>query len=616
MFNELFREQTDAALAGAAKFRKREPDPPPSTLQGMAGALWRGPAAAALETGRALTYAASITPSGAIFKGITTGKAPTSLDAWFGETDYGKGLGAAAKALEPDPQTTGTAAQLTFGLSKFGAKAVGYALTLGPAAPIGFGLDEGASETLRLVDQGVDVGTALAAGGVHGVVSGAAMALPAAGQTVRQTAGLAIGGGPVAFVGEQAAIRTILESQDYDQVAKQYDPFDITGLIASTVAPGVFGAFTHGVRARAKAKAQAAKMDESAGAKPADVPAKAEPPPQEAVDAARVRVLAEHESMRAPEPANPKAAVEYRARIAEAEQAMQEGRAPVRLTDPPRQTEPRTIDLPDGRTVPTRDTEGRPVAATPEEAAELYRWLGESVMRDEQGAPRVLYRTDDADGAPLIRESAETTPLADDVGAGRAIEATDEGTPAPAPKTAQRAATQADEPAQRMASPVFVRAEKVAGTPQAPLPAEQGTPAAMRAAGVDAAWVESPEGPALRVARSDQVRAAPRGDDVDAVDRQATATPMTADPDARPGQARPDPAAPRPVADADEAAYQAATDANARVALADMPDLQIELDDGTRISAAEALAEADEALARAKTDARAFDAAVQCLLRT
>ena len=40
------------------------------------------------------------------------------------------------------------------------------------------------------------------------------------------------------------------------------------------------------------------------------------------------------------------------------------------------------------------------------------------------------------------------------------------------------------------------------------------------------------------------------------------------------------------------------------------------MDDGTTMTAAEALAEADAVLAQAQTDSRAFDAAISCFLRT
>lgn len=46
------------------------------------------------------------------------------------------------------------------------------------------------------------------------------------------------------------------------------------------------------------------------------------------------------------------------------------------------------------------------------------------------------------------------------------------------------------------------------------------------------------------------------------------------------------------------------------------PDLVVELDDGTTMTAAEALAAADEAVAQAQTESRAFEAAVSCFLRT
>ena len=181
---DLYTRDNQKALEAQAELGRREIPKEVGIFDGVLSATGKGLGAAALETGRALTYAAGITPSGAIYKGLRDGEAP-SLDKWFDESEYGKKLGETVKGLQPDPQTTGKAASIMFEVARMGGKAVGHVMTAGPAAPLTFGLDEGATETFKLTDQGVDAGTAIAAGAVHGAASAVGMALPAAGKTLK-----------------------------------------------------------------------------------------------------------------------------------------------------------------------------------------------------------------------------------------------------------------------------------------------------------------------------------------------------------------------------------------------------------------------------------------------
>ena len=79
--------------------------------------------------------------------------------------------------------------------------------------------------------------------------------------------------------------------------------------------------------------------------------------------------------------------------------------------------------------------------------------------------------------------------------------------------------------------------------------------------------------------------------------------------DAGPARAQGGDATPADAIDGDVTGQAAAE------AVATVPDLQVTLDDGTTVSAAEALARADADIAQAQVDANAFQAAVACTLR-
>jgi hypothetical protein len=161
---------------------------------------------------------------------------------------------ARAKELMPDPQTTHASTQVMAALVEFGGAAVGYALTTGPAAPLLLGADMGMAEADKLKQQGVDLATRTKVGAVAGVVAGASVALPIAGRTIAQTAGLVAVGGPGGFIAQNAASKAILEANDYSKQASQYDPLDPVGLALSTIVPAGFGAVAmRGARTAPKA---------------------------------------------------------------------------------------------------------------------------------------------------------------------------------------------------------------------------------------------------------------------------------------------------------------------------------------------------------------------------
>ena len=154
---------------------------------------------------------------------------------------------------KPDPITASTASSLLFGASRVLTKVAGYSM-LGagmPAAAALTGVDEGTTTAQQLQDRGVAPGTAAKVGAVHGVVTAASVVLPVVGRTIAETVGLVAAGGPGSFMAEQALSRHILETAHYDEIAKEFDPSDRTGLAISTLIPAVVGSVAHAVRARA-----------------------------------------------------------------------------------------------------------------------------------------------------------------------------------------------------------------------------------------------------------------------------------------------------------------------------------------------------------------------------
>lgn len=191
-----------------------------------------------------------------------------------------------SEGYRSDPATASTAENIVFGLTKGLAKAGLDIAVAGPFGAAAFGLDEGLTTMDDLQRQGVDDVTAAKAGALTGVATGASVMLPVLGPTAGKTVGLALAGGPGAFVAQQAATREILKDADYGAIAEQFDPLDPVGLTLSTLIPAVFA----GVHIRGLVK--------STGA-PKVAP--------EAVDAAMVHNLTVQQDMRAgaPEPVLP-----------------------------------------------------------------------------------------------------------------------------------------------------------------------------------------------------------------------------------------------------------------------------------------------------------------------
>ena len=167
--------------------------------------------------------------------------------------------------LRPDPLTAGTAENLVFSLTKGLTKAIGAAVALGPVGgAAAFGASEGMTTAEDLANQGVDQATRTKVGAVTAGFNAAGVAIPVAGKTLAQTAGLVLAGGPASFMAQQAATREILRNADYKTIAEQYDPLDPVGLTVATLLPAGFAAYAKRGGFGAKPKPDVAPVAEAA----------------------------------------------------------------------------------------------------------------------------------------------------------------------------------------------------------------------------------------------------------------------------------------------------------------------------------------------------------------
>lgn len=292
-------------------------------------------------------------------------------------SEAGEDFRSVAREWMPDPLTAHWSEQTVFSLSRFATKAVGYTMTGGaiPGAAL-VAADEGMTTASDLKAQGVDEATRTKVGALTGVTSAAGVLLPVAGKTTLQTLGLVVAGGPLSFIAQQQATRTILDRAGYDNLAEQYDPFDPVGLAVSTLVPAGFGAWaSRGAARRAKIKVSDGPAEVApAMASTAREPAAAvnEPvapqPSREQVDAARVHLLTEQiESARLTPPDDLAAAAAHTEAVGRAMDQMARGER---------------VEVADVAPVPR---------VPPVETPEFKAWFGDSKIVDAEGRPVVMY---------------------------------------------------------------------------------------------------------------------------------------------------------------------------------------------------------------------------------
>ena len=148
----------------------------------------------------------------------------------------------AKQEYELDPQTSGTAAQIVYGLGEMIPKAVLYGSVAGPAGgALLFSADVGVNRTQNLLDEGVDEQTAINAGMLTFAANAIGLKLPAAFATGSRLTSAAIGAGANVGlnVAEVQGVHWILENQNYNELAKNYE----LNFADNAVAAGLGAAF-------------------------------------------------------------------------------------------------------------------------------------------------------------------------------------------------------------------------------------------------------------------------------------------------------------------------------------------------------------------------------------
>lgn len=281
MYDDLYPEAAQTALDAKAS---RPPEPkqtPRFSLWGTTAAVPKGVAAGAAQaagsTADVLGAFGSVLgtegSAGGMFSLPTPEEEKQQREATeklrANGPDYmsegGRSFRNVAKDYTPDPLTTHASERMVFDFARVASKAITAAATMGgiPGAVVA-GAEEGFTVSDQLAQEGVDLGTRSAVGAVTAATNALSFGLPVAGKTAVQTGVLALTGGPLSFMAQNAATRKILQDADYSKLADQYDPFDPMGLGLSFVVPWAVGALAmRGARQKG-----AAPLEDSASPAP------------------------------------------------------------------------------------------------------------------------------------------------------------------------------------------------------------------------------------------------------------------------------------------------------------------------------------------------------------
>lgn len=228
------------------------------------------------------------------------------------DSEVGDALRGRVKDFRPDPNTAGLAEHILYEVPRFVVKAAGYMMAMTPLpGATALGADEALTTSADLRGLGVDKQAAFEVGALAGAVGGVTAVLPLTG-TILQRVGLAVVGGPGAFMAQMAGTRAVLDDASYGELAQQYDPLDPTGLAISALVPLPF--LAHGIIGL---RARAGRV------------------PQTQIDAAMVHNLTLQQDVRPPD-VDPATVVEPRqpempAPLAEPDEAAQHASAQMRL---------------------------------------------------------------------------------------------------------------------------------------------------------------------------------------------------------------------------------------------------------------------------------------------
>lgn len=149
----------------------------------------------------------------------------TKLDDWL-LNEQAKARRAMVK-LMPPPEI-GTFGQLMFGGAQIIPQAVAGGLSGGPAGAATLpGVLQGYQSMLAMQDKGVDPLTAAGVGGITGLMTAGAVAIPATiGGRLLPTLGVGVGANVAQGIVTRGSTSALLDARGYKDMAKQYEAFD------------------------------------------------------------------------------------------------------------------------------------------------------------------------------------------------------------------------------------------------------------------------------------------------------------------------------------------------------------------------------------------------------
>lgn len=247
MFDDLYRNERANSLSQMAQRPEESPKETgffedltnPKTWEGM-------PRAAGLG----VMYGGARVAQGV---GLAGAVIPMAIDAIAGKDNYGdktlteQYFDAYTKTVNPaldywklPTEGVGKAGEIVHGLA-------GIALPLVAAGgnPDLLMLTQGMGTAADLSANGVDGQTAASGAMVSAFTTGIGMKLPMAGKTLAESFALGVGGNVGVGVLDRAAMKAMLQHQDYDSIAAQYKPFDPTQMALDAFIGASFGAFAH-----------------------------------------------------------------------------------------------------------------------------------------------------------------------------------------------------------------------------------------------------------------------------------------------------------------------------------------------------------------------------------
>lgn len=218
--------------------RSRESDREPSFVDGSAGALFDGVANGFTQiSSQAMAGGYDSTDGASALFGLIDSD-PSA--AYPQPETIRQNAQWAADTLRPDPATTGTMAQILFGVGDVGARfATGFAVGGVVGGALLSGTSVGEERYRELIKDGVDPETALGAAAIRGITTGAGALLPAGvGGSLATRIASGVGINTSVGIGGRAAESTALSDYKQGQEIKAFSAQDIA---VDAILGGIFG---------------------------------------------------------------------------------------------------------------------------------------------------------------------------------------------------------------------------------------------------------------------------------------------------------------------------------------------------------------------------------------